>query len=375
MSPAIIDKDQKQREKVLPVLYFCATFFVLGLVAALIWAKGWQSAMTSVEWILACSISGGFIGFLFGIPKVVQTTGTAGTAETGNDVYRQQVNTNLSEISDWLTKIIVGLGLVKLTKIPPYLKNIAQAFATGLNDSGTAVPPTAMAFAYGIIIGYFVVGFLFGYLVTRLYLAAEFKEVDKLSTLTELKNQIDTAQAKLENVEAGQSMLTQSLIQNAPTAAAAGDQNIKLAELRKQADAYLDIKSNDYGTRVRMKDASAGNMAAFAFSNNISKADILALNDTDFNQGLIVAMATMIISKPEPGDLDKLLAYADKVTWKHVEYRVLNAISQLMTQKLVKEADKDRINKLIDVYRKNADGSILERIKTLAAQVKDYSEK
>lgn len=370
MDRAIIEKDQRQREKILPVLYFCSSFFGLGLISALIWAHNVQAAMTAVEWIIACTISGGFIGFLFGIPKVVQSAGST----AGGDNYRQQVNTNLSDISDWLTKIIVGLGLVKLTKIPPYLKGIAQAFATGLNEAGKTEAPTAMAFAYGLVIGYFVVGFLFGYLVTRLYLAAEFREVDKAATLTELKNQIDTAQAKIENVEAGQSMLTQSLIQNAP-AAVAEDKQANLDNLKAQAEAYMSIRSGDYGTRVRMKNASAGNMAAYALTNKITKDEILELNATSFNQGLIVALATLIITKPEPGDLDRLLQYAEQVTWKHVEYRVLNAISQLMAQKLVKDADKSRINKLLDIYRKNADSSILDRIKILGAQVTDYSEK
>jgi len=370
MDRAIIEKDQRQREKILPVLYFCSSFFALGLIGALIWAHNVQAAMTSVEWIIACTISGGFIGFLFGIPKVVQNAG----APAGTENYRQQVNTNLSDISDWLTKIIVGLGLVKLTKIPPYLKGIAQTFATGLNEAGKAEAPTAMAFAYGVVIGYFVIGFLFGYLVTRLYLAAEFREVDKAATLTELKNQIDTAQAKIENVEAGQSMLTQSLIQNAPVAVVE-DKQANLDHLKTQADKYMDIKSNDYGTRVRMKDACAGDMAAYALKNNITKQDILDLNATNFNQGLIVALATMIIAKPEPGDLDRLLTYAGQVTWKHVAYRVLNAISQLMAQKLIKDADKDRTNKLLDLYRKNADASILDRIKTLTVQLVAYSEK
>jgi hypothetical protein len=64
-----------------------------------------------------------FIGFLFGVPKSLQ-----GRSSTGQQTDRvapnpkevaaaYEANTNLEQISDWLTKILVGVSLTQLTKI------------------------------------------------------------------------------------------------------------------------------------------------------------------------------------------------------------------------------------------------------------------
>ena len=52
-----------------------------------------------------------------------------------NLIYRQQVNTNLTEISDWLTKIIVGLGLINLKQIPSLTKRAASLLASNTQGS------------------------------------------------------------------------------------------------------------------------------------------------------------------------------------------------------------------------------------------------
>ena len=82
---------------------------------------------TPMLWALACLASGGIIGFLFGIPRVLQDINAPtimpknneedkDSANTSKSSYRMQVNTNLEQISDWLTKIIVGVGLIELRR-------------------------------------------------------------------------------------------------------------------------------------------------------------------------------------------------------------------------------------------------------------------
>jgi len=152
----------------------------LGVLIVLLFEVNFSSKATVLLWMLACLLSGTAIGFLFGIPKILQNNQVPPSATTPTTpVYQQQVNTNLTEISDWLTKIIVGLGLVNLTKIPPYLSKIASILATGLSQP--AVTPSALAFAFacGIIVSYSILGFLFGYITTRLYLAGAFSEADQ----------------------------------------------------------------------------------------------------------------------------------------------------------------------------------------------------
>lgn len=62
--------------------------------------------------------------------------------------YQMFVNTNLTGISDWLTKIIVGLGPVKLKNLPPYLTTMATSLTKGIMDKDRG---DSMAFAYGTI--------------------------------------------------------------------------------------------------------------------------------------------------------------------------------------------------------------------------------
>ena len=170
---------------------------VLFLVLQYWYVEGYtfQKLTTTLMWALACLVSGVGVGFLFGIPRVNQpgrrraavTTdpGAAGpsqaarpvtvVAETDQRGYSQTVNANLEEISDWLTKIIVGLGLVELRNIPDHLYSMAQLLASCLGET------CSLAMAHALIVWFAVLGFLIGYLATRIYLAFVFSIADELS--------------------------------------------------------------------------------------------------------------------------------------------------------------------------------------------------
>jgi hypothetical protein len=132
---------------------------------------------TALLWALACFASGAAAGFLFGIPKILQRSDSTSSKAGEESSYYQQVNTNLVEISDWLTKIIVGLGLYNLRNIPPYVGRAANTLAMSMGDV-----KDHLAFSEALIICFFVVGFLFGYLSTRLFLAGAFLRADKRSS-------------------------------------------------------------------------------------------------------------------------------------------------------------------------------------------------
>jgi hypothetical protein len=96
------------------------------------------------------------VGFLFGIPHTVQ--GTA--APTDGTQY--QGNTNLEQVSDWLTKIIVGVGLVQIGRALPALAKLGTNLKAPLG--GLASSP---AFGLGLTLSYVALGFLFLYLWAR----------------------------------------------------------------------------------------------------------------------------------------------------------------------------------------------------------------
>ena len=130
-------------------------------------------------WAAACFMAGFLAGFLFGVPKVGpegesprKPAGPARSGANGPQAYSQRPNTNLEQISDWLTKIIVGLGLVELKQIPTHLWNAARWVAESL--SVAAPNPATISFAGSLILYFSILGFLAGYLLTLLFLAGAF---------------------------------------------------------------------------------------------------------------------------------------------------------------------------------------------------------
>jgi tetratricopeptide (TPR) repeat protein len=149
-------------------------------------------------------LAGFLAGFVFGIPRTSNNHSTASeTAQTpdGKQDASDQAssrlspvkpNSNLIEISDWLTKIIVGVGLVELNKIPGKLWALAAFIGNGLRDCDSAAcKQTSEALALGIIIFFFSTGFLVGYLWTILYL-------QKTLTDLSLAKRVDSAWALLD---------------------------------------------------------------------------------------------------------------------------------------------------------------------------------
>jgi CheY-like chemotaxis protein len=156
---------------------------LLGFIFILLQPSG--NRVTAALWALSCLASGGIVGFLFGIPRVLQDDNAPNAevneneenkdpANTSKPFYRMQVNTNLEQISDWLTKIIVGVGLIEMRRIPELLNSLSGFLAAGLGERSAETQTLAAA----IIVYFVVVGFLGGYLITRIYLAQAFSRAD-----------------------------------------------------------------------------------------------------------------------------------------------------------------------------------------------------
>ena len=139
--------------------------------------KFWMVFGTGSLMAFAFSALGGFFGFLFGIPRTSQEGSgsppgqAAGSAGSASDRKGLGVNTNLEQISDWLTKIIVGVGLGELTRIPGKLVDLATFFKPGLNDN--------LSVSMLLVLNFLIFGFFGSYLLTRMFLARAFSESDQ----------------------------------------------------------------------------------------------------------------------------------------------------------------------------------------------------
>jgi len=154
-------------------------------------------------------LAGAMLGFLFGIPRSLQqqvvtetvvsksTPATAQAAPTQDTAAQGATpqgtpvriaygaNTSLEQISDWLTKILVGVGLTQLSSLPTALTQFADFAVPGLGGY-----ETSGVFAVALLIYFMTCGFLMSYLWTRLYLGRAFSEAD---TLAEMRGEIETA--------------------------------------------------------------------------------------------------------------------------------------------------------------------------------------
>jgi len=151
-------------------LFFSILLVILGIV--LVFLSGniadnyWQFTGLLFSIGFASCLCGGLFGILFGIPKVNKNYHPSD--DYGAKV-KYETNTNLEDISDWLTKIIVGATLTQVSKISSMFIWIADYVIKSGNfkpDYGFGKP-----IVISIIIYFLISGFIISYFYIRLYLA------------------------------------------------------------------------------------------------------------------------------------------------------------------------------------------------------------
>jgi hypothetical protein len=135
-------------------------------------AENWDWSILGVAGIVGiCAFAvGALLGFLFGIPQYL----ARGAAAAPADKASYQPNTNLTQVSDWLTKIIIGVGLVQFGQLTHTIGDLGDSLEPSLGGS-----PNGKAFGIAVVVGFFVIGFLCSYLYTRLRLQWAFAQADR----------------------------------------------------------------------------------------------------------------------------------------------------------------------------------------------------
>jgi hypothetical protein len=128
--------------------------------------SAWNMAGSALAFAAAAFLAGGLLGFLFGIPKAATSAAQADSKYTAN--------TNLEQISDWLTKIVVGLTLTQLGRIPGALGRLADNMKAPLGGQASSA-----ALGLALVIFYALLGFIYLYLWSRTLLMRELTQSDK----------------------------------------------------------------------------------------------------------------------------------------------------------------------------------------------------
>ena len=162
------------------VLLICCLRIVLAHESETPWGDAFALFCHGAMLSMAFASVGGLVGFLFAIPpsdasgaKAKQNDSSDPKAE-GTSGATSRHPTNLEQIADWLTKIILGAGLTQLMRIPEKLKNLGFVYKADFGDS--LLLPQAIA-VHSAILGFFV-----GYLITRLFLASAFATADSAAS-------------------------------------------------------------------------------------------------------------------------------------------------------------------------------------------------
>jgi pYEATS domain-containing protein involved in immunity len=213
------ERQRIQSERALKALTLAIGAGGLGIFIYSINSTGFRNALvflgTGLMVAGASLLIGGLLGFLFGIPRTLQNVNSTGprnvdNANPANSGQKQtppapapaetdyQANTNLEQISDWLTKILVGVGLTQVRQISTKMYEVAGAVAGALGSPGGN-----RSFALSLMVYFLIVGFLFSYLWTRLYLPGAFREADSQDAkLDQILDKVEIVKAKTDIAQA-----------------------------------------------------------------------------------------------------------------------------------------------------------------------------
>ncbi len=188
---------------------------VFGLALMYLHQEDRSGLVTALMFALASMSIGAVVGFLFGIPKTVQRE-TQDSKEDGRPDLKRKVrnallthrpNTNLEEVSDWLTKIIVGVSLVEFQNIGSALERAAGSVAATMGNNPDLHKPYIMA----VLIFFLMLGFMMGYLLTRLFLANLFSQADiDIENLSHIEDRVENIEDQIRKHSEVESLVAQA---------------------------------------------------------------------------------------------------------------------------------------------------------------------
>jgi hypothetical protein len=296
----------------------------------------------------AASVVGTLLGFIFAIPRAQprepregapsEPAPANGAAPAATRTSRAVlgVNTNLEEISDWLTKIIVGMGLVNLEKIPAQLRGLGAYFGASFGDL-----PGRESLALALLLLFGTSGFLMGYLLTRLYLAGAFSRAmspgEVLQEAVSLRGDSDAPPIEvIRKVEDAAAMATPEQVQGQVRALAREyEYTRRTMSFTAARTARLD------GIVLRMKGlaASAANMTDQLMGSN--------------SEGERLAAVAFLHMQPDPKHIAWLGARFENET-PFIKYHAAHSLRRLIDYPLTPE-QKSELRAAVESARANID--------------------
>jgi len=291
--------------------------FLASLLAAATW--GQFGKVLALNLILggAAGLVGAVLGFIFGIPRALTEEAAAPPARIDPNIiqgYRKsKPNTNLEQISDWLTKILVGASLAGLATMP----NFMVRFIKYLDANAYKGLPGGGTLALFIAIYFITLGFYWSYIETRTSLTVLFDTYtqdiseDKLLKVRNAPWEPGSApipeDAEILNLDPAS--LTNSALLEARAAAETRAGNFRNAASFYRRALDLDPGNPRLQTRLSLVLSPAGNIAG-AESLVQALQNASGGNSVQRNQLEAVRVFTALY-KPEPAGFEEAISIGE----------------------------------------------------------------
>jgi len=132
---------------------------IMVVIVVLVCGRHWREVGLSLAVVFAAATTGILIGFTFGVPRFVEST--RAPVSKG----RLVANSNFGKVSDWLTTIVIGLGIAQFGKVLDGARSLGREFSVLFPTSGLSAP-AASAYGLCLTITSFGIGFVMMFMWT-----------------------------------------------------------------------------------------------------------------------------------------------------------------------------------------------------------------
>lgn len=264
--------------------------------------RDWDTLAVAVLVGSGAFAAGGLLGFLFGIPRALAGPEGGHDGDAGRSSYSP--NTNLEQISDWLTKILVGVGLVQFATLARHAGDLVEFLGPALGGGAAAE-----TFAAAILVIFSICGFFAVYLITRIYLPSAFASADRLMVMSVVRHEIAQArETERDQQESDVAALTLAGRQLDPEPGAPA---ITQEELDAAIASASPLVKTQIFSRARDQRRQAGptNKASIGRTIPVFRALIAAEGERKFHRNRAqLAYALKDKTNPSPAELSEAVA-------------------------------------------------------------------
>jgi hypothetical protein len=186
------------------------------LAHAVLGSAGSRLGVLAWSWGAAAGafLAGAALGLLFGLPNVRNVRivnsddAKSGASQTGDRSARlgYTESTNLEQVADWLTKIIIGLTLTQYHHWEARFARLSYDLTCRMMTCGPVLkageastyPPGTTVPGGFLMVGYAALGFLMAYLWMRGYFISEMEAARTNAIINTNKGQVSVGQTELE---------------------------------------------------------------------------------------------------------------------------------------------------------------------------------